>query len=104
MPNIRKPEEQRRTEIICIKCSPKEKEKIMGEAEKQQKSISTYALDCTLAGKERRSSRDRKRAKQMVLNQEMVNQLVRNIREEDWDKVKNITNELIKGEGKLWEN
>lgn len=75
MSNIKKNESYRKSETISIKCTKEEKQKIEKAANHNGKTVSNYALDCSLAGKESGKSRRRRRATALVEQQENLNAL-----------------------------
>jgi len=102
MANIRKAESDRRSEIVTVKCTKDEKLQIDSAAQKNNKTTSSYVLECGLAGKERRRSKDRKRATELVLQQERINGLYRQVHKDTDKKLKSAIEQIIRGELSLW--
>lgn len=94
-----------KTQNISIKCSQNEKERIIRNAKKQNKSISQYVVDCAMAAQENRKTRDKKRASQMVCNQVLLEQLKNILAQRPDDAEVNETMKLLEeGMNRLWEN
>lgn len=89
---------------ISIRVSGKEKKKITEKAKKENKSISEYVADSAIAGLERKNGKDKKRVAQMVRNQEILNDIFRQMWETEtggelYEKIM----ELTEGEKELWQ-
>ncbi len=89
---------------ITARVTKEEKEKIKKRAEKEGKSASQYMTDAALAGMERRSSKDMKRVRILINNQNIFNDIYRilqdgSVSEELCEKI----DELAEEENKLWQ-
>lgn len=89
---------------ITARVTEEEKKKIRKQAEKEYKSASQYMLDAALAKMERRSSKDKKRAKMLANNQNVLNDIFKKLQEESVSEefYKKIV-ELAEGENELWQ-
>lgn len=91
-------------ETITARATAEEKKKIKKQAEKENKSASQYMLDAALAKLERRSSKDKKRVRALMDNQNILNDIFKRLQEESISEelYKKIV-ELAEGEYKLWQ-
>ena len=97
--------EDKKTEIITIRCTKNEKGKIERKSEQKHQCVSTYMLDCSIAGLERRRVKDRDRLILMVERQEWLNALMKRTRASITEReALSILMELVKGESVLWES
>lgn len=100
--------QEKKMEPIRIRCSKKEKELIKKKAMTKGKSISSYMRDCSMAGLERKSDRDRKNIKVMIANQEILNNLAEDMKLNKGKRgvgfIQEMLKELMEGEFILWEN
>lgn len=89
---------------ITARVTKEEKEKIKKQAKKEGKSASQYVIDAALAGMERRSSKDKKRAGILADNQNILNDIFKLLLDESIPKelCEKIV-ELAEGENKLWQ-
>lgn len=96
--------ENRKTEILSIRCTAKEKSLLERKARQKDKCISEYLIDQGIAGTERRSSKDKKRLEKMIENQEILNQLYDCINSSSSkQEMLRLLQQLTKGEFSLWE-
>ena len=93
-----------RDQTISIRVSAEEKEKIKGIAARKKESTSEYVLGAAMAGLERRTSREKRRAAQMVKNQEILNEIFELMKEDEAEGAlyKKLM-ELKEGENVLWQ-
>ena len=97
--------EDKKTEIITIRCTKNEKGKIERKSEQKHQFVSTYMLDCSIAGLERRRVKDRDRLILMVERQEWLNALMKRTRASITEReALSILMELVKGESVLWQS
>lgn len=97
--------EDKKTEIITIRCTKSEKGKIERKSEQKHQCVSAYMLDCSIAGLERRRVKDRDRLILMVERQEWLNALMKRTRASITEReALSILMELVKGESVLWES
>lgn len=91
-------------EIITIRCTRKEKERIKRKAEEKNKNVGNYMLDAAFAGLERRSSKDKKRIVRMIVKQENLIQLLKRLEagELETEEISLALRELIEGEKEEW--
>ncbi len=89
---------------ITARVTEEEKNKIKKQAEKERKSASQYMLDAAMAKMERRSSKDKKRVRALMDNQNTLNDIFKRLQEESVSEelYKKIV-ELAEGENKLWQ-
>lgn len=97
---------KRRNEIINIRCIRHEKLVIGQKAAKQGKTISTYAINAVLAGKETHREKDKRMAKDLVELTQGLNDCYRYLDCEniDMETLKEMFGRIMEGAGKLWEN
>ncbi len=97
---------KRRNEIITIRCTRHEKLVIGQKAAKQGKTISTYAVNAALAGKETHREKDKRMAKNLVELTQGLNDCYRYMHCEniDMEALKGMFGRIMEGAGKLWEN
>lgn len=89
---------------ITARVSKEEKEKIKKQAEKEGKSASQYVTDAALAGRERRSSKDKKRVKVLINNQNILNDIFKMLQNGSVPEELRIKiAELAEEERKLWQ-
>lgn len=97
----------KRNENIVARCTAEEKAMIARKAKAQDKTISDYILGCSMAGLERRRDKDRKRIAQIAENQEALNELQACLERElpnlDLTRAKELVNQLMIGERRLWD-
>lgn len=98
--------ENRKNEIITIRCTTQEKNKIRRKAEEKNKGMGVYILDSAIAGLERRSSKDKKRVVRMIERQEKLNEIHRQLSSDSIGKqdLYELLKELIDEEKKEWLN
>ena len=97
--------EDKKTEIITIRCTKSEKGKIERKSEQKHQCVSVYMLDCSMAGLERRRVKDRDRLILMVERQEQLNALMKRTRASITEReALSILMELVNGESALWES
>lgn len=93
---------------ISVRCSQKEKAMIERKAKAKGKSTSAYMTDCSLAGLERKSDRNRKNITKMIVYQAKLNSLAEDLRSNQMEVSRadmlGVIKELMEGEIKLWEN
>ena len=96
----------RKNEIITIRCTTQEKNKIRRKAEEKNKGMGVYILDSAIAGLERRSSKDKKRVVRMIERQEKLNEIHRQLSSDSIGKqdLYELLKELIDEEKKEWLN
>jgi len=106
MANIIKKEE-RKDNIITIRCTKKEKEAMEQQARKKDMTISQYMLDCGIAGKERHRTKDRRILKKAVEHDEKLNRLHHVMGKTPEEKIpeelKAIIKELIEEGSEQWQ-
>ena len=96
--------EDKKTEIITIRCTKSEKGKIERKSEQKHQCVSAYMLDCSIAGLERRRVKDRDRLILMVERQEQMNALMkRNGDSITKEEALSMLVELVQGERALWD-
>lgn len=93
-----------KNETITARVTKEEKEKIRGQAEKEGKSASQYLVDAALEGRERRSSKDKKRVGILINNQNIFNDIFKilqdkSVPKELYEKIV----ELAEEDNKLWQ-
>ena len=95
-----------KSESITIRCTPKEKERIKRKAESKNINIGNYVLDSALAGLERRTTKERKRAVRMVERQEEYNHLYRKLMTNTLNEseMRSALLEIIEREKEEWRN
>lgn len=96
----------RKDKVITIRCSENERKQIERKAENIGKSVSSYVLDCSMAGLERKKDKDKKRIKQMIQNTEICNQIHKKLKESEADipeDIKCMIDLLMKGVDQLWQ-
>ena len=98
--------ENRKNEIITIRCTTQEKNKIRRKAEEKNKGMGVYILDSAIAGLERRSCKDKKRVVRMIERQEKLNEIHRQLSSDSIGKhdLYELLKELIDEEKKEWLN
>ncbi|MDE7176346.1 MAG: hypothetical protein K2O59_00855 [Lachnospiraceae bacterium] len=89
---------------ITARVTKEEKEKIKKQAKKEGKSTSQYLTDAALAGMERRSSKDKKRAGILINSQNIFNDIFKLLQDESVPKelCEKIL-ELAEEDNKLWQ-
>ncbi len=97
---------KRRNETITIRCTRHEKLVIGQKAAKKGKTISTYAVNAALAGKETHREKDKRMAKDLVELTQGLNDCYRYLHCEniDMEALKGMFGRIMEGAGKLWEN
>ena len=97
---------KRRNEIITIRCTSHEKKVISQKAYGRGKTISAYAINAALAGKETHREKDKRMAKDLVELTQGLNGCYRYLHCEniDMEDLKGMFGRIMEGAGKLWEN
>lgn len=97
---------KRRNETINIRCTPHEKLVIKQKAARQGKTISTYAINAVLAGRETHREKDKRMAKDLVELTQSLDDCYRylNCENIDIETLKTMLAMVMEGAGKLWEN
>ncbi len=91
-------------ETIVARVTAEEKQKIRKQAEKEKKSASQYITDAALAGMERRSSKDKKRVRTLINNQNILNEIFRMLQDESVsEELYGKIIELAEEENRLWQ-
>ena len=95
----------RKNNVTTMRCSEEEKELITKKAKKLNKSFSQYVIDSAMAGCERKRDRDKKRLGIMMAIQEKQNEIQQYIHSKECkdEPLKEMINELLERENKLWE-
>ena len=97
---------KRRNEIITIRCTRHEKKVISQKAYGCGKTVSAYAVNAALAGKETHREKDKCMAKDLVELTQGLNDCYRYLHCEniDMEVLKEMFGRIMEGAGKLWEN
>ena len=92
--------------MLFRSCTRHEKLVIGQKAAKQGKTISTYAVNAALAGKETHREKDKRMAKNLVELTQGLNDCYRYMHCEniDMEALKGMFGRIMEGAGKLWEN
>lgn len=96
----------KKDKVITLRCSDKEREQLESKAKNLGKSVSSYVLDCSIAGLERKKDKDKKRIKQMIQITEICNQIYKRLKDSDADipeDIKCMIDLLMKGAEQLWQ-
>lgn len=102
MSNVKLCESEKKTEVISLKCTKLEKDKLEQGASKKDKSLSSYVLEGALAGRERQSTRDKRYTTHIVIEQEMLNELYKII-PANGETMKTYWEKMAKEAQKIWE-
>lgn len=96
--------EDRKTELITIRCTVKEKDLIKRKADERNKSVGVYVLDSSLANLERRSCKEKRRVRGMIERQNKLNEINKRVDEADFslEEAKEIIKNLLKEEMVVW--
>lgn len=104
---IRNSDQNKRNQIISIRCMETDKSAIENKAKKVGKTTSEYVLDCAIAGLERRKDRDRKRVVKMIEVTELMNQICsvmeKKLQDENVSDVRNLVENMKKEVAGLWQ-
>lgn len=77
MANYKLTGKDRRSEVIQVRITQDEKNRIKNKANAKNQTVSDYARDCCIAGFERRSTRDRRRIKHDIEQLEAKNKIMK---------------------------
>lgn len=102
MSNVKLCESDKKTKTISIKCTKQERYKLEKAASKKGMSVSSYALEGALAGRERQCTKDKRNTTHMVMEQEMLNELYRSIPENE-QALRAVWENMAKEAQKIWE-
>ena len=108
MSNIKKQKSQKKDQMVTIKCTSQQKKQLMQMAQQKdirepkfRNTISEYVLEGALTGKEHQCRKNKIDTTQMVMQQENLNDMLKNI-SPDQLSVKRAWRNLAEEEKKKW--
>lgn len=101
MSNIKKQKDQKKDQMVTIKCTSQQKKQLMQMAQQKDISVSEYVLEGVLTGKEHQCRKNKIDTTQMVMQQENLNDMLKNI-SPDQLSVKRVWRNLAEEEKKKW--